>query len=366
MDTTTTTATATTSPKTNHRTRWAAIGAAVAVTLGAGSMSMVSADTSPEGAATFVGTDPCRILDTRDAPNRVNSFDTLGPSGTITVTASGDVGNCKAADGTAIPAAATGLQLNVTALGASAITDLRVYPGAGAPPTASNLNPYPGEPPVPNAVTVKLDGSDQFSIWNNQGNVDVLVDVVGYYTDEFTITGDEVKDSSLTKSDILDEPGVAYDATVHNPNLALSAGSSTVVGSVRLNVPADGLATVHADIAWSETTNGANDVATCQIVKAGETITNGEPYFRLNDSNGDTGWFSTSSSHRSFEVSTADNTGGIVNGFGVTFNLVCRELQGDITVSSAYLTAQYFPTNRTPSGLTVTIPAFPLAESENG
>ncbi|MEQ9162880.1 MAG: hypothetical protein RLN74_09245, partial [Ilumatobacter fluminis] len=204
METTTTTATATTSTTRNHRSGWAAFGAAVAVTLGAGGMSMVSmvsADTNPEGAATFVGTDPCRILDTRDAPNRVNSFDTLGPSGTITVTASGDVGNCKAADGTAIPAAATGLQLNVTALGASAITDLRVFPGAGAPPTASNLNPYPGEPPVPNAVTVKLDDSDRFSIWNNQGNVDVLVDVVGYYTDEFTITGDEVQNNTLTKVD---------------------------------------------------------------------------------------------------------------------------------------------------------------------
>ncbi|TDT17690.1 hypothetical protein BDK89_3301 [Ilumatobacter fluminis] len=347
--TTTTTATATTSATRNHRSGWAAFGAAVAVTLGAGGMSMVSADTSPEGAATFVGTDPCRILDTRDAPNRVNSFDTLGPSGTITVTASGDVGNCKAADGTAIPAAATGLQLNVTALGASAITDLRVFPGAGAPPTASNLNPYPGEPPVPNAVTVKLDDSDRFSIWNNQGNVDVLVDVVGYYTDEFTITGDEVQNNTLTKVDILDEAGAAYAGETLNPNIALDSDSTTV-GSVRLNIPADGLAIVHADIVWSEVNNGFNDVSNCQIVKAGSTYVNDDPYIRMNDNGGDTGYFDQSSGHRTFEVSTADNTGDVSTGFGVTFNLVCLELNGDMTVVSTYMTAEYVPTNRAPLG----------------
>lgn len=363
MDTTTTTA-ATTK---NHRTRWAAIGAAVAVTLGAGGMSMVSADTSPDGAATFVGTDPCRILDTRDAPNRVNTFDTLGPSGKITVTAMGDVGNCKAADGTAIPAAATGLQLNVTAVGASAITDLRVYPGAGDPPVASNLNPYPGEPPVPNAVTVKLDDSDRFSIWNNQGNVDILIDVVGYYTDEFTITGEEVENNSLTKDDILDEPGVAYNATVHSPNLALS-GTAQVTGSTRLRVPADGFVTVHADLNWIEGSVD-NDVATCQIVKNGSSINTAEQFFRLNDFDGGSSLYNSSSAHRTFPVSAADNTNGsIVNGFGADFNVVCRENTGAVSVGQVFVTAEYVPTNRTPSGLSITLPTIvlPLSENEAG
>lgn len=355
MDSTTTTATTK-----NHRTRWAAIGAAVAVTLGAGSMSMVSADTSPDGAATFVGTDPCRILDTRDAPNRVNTFDTLGPSGKITVTASGDVGNCKAAEGTAIPAAATGLQLNVTAVGASAITDLRVYPGAGDPPTASNLNPYPGEPPVPNAVTVKLDDSDQFSIWNNQGNVDILIDVVGYYTDEFTITGEEVQNNSLTKDDILDEPGLSYNLTANTGNVALTGGDDTV-GSVRLNIPAAGFVTVHADVNWTEG-SANNDMATCQIVKNGTAIVDGEQFFRLNDLDGDSIYYTTTSAHRTFPVSTSDNVGNVVSGFGATFNLVCDEQAGDINVGAVAMTATYMPTNRTPGGLVVTIPTLVLDE----
>ena len=45
------------------RSRWAAVGAAVAVTLGAGSMLAVNA--APSDPSSFVATTPTRILDTR-------------------------------------------------------------------------------------------------------------------------------------------------------------------------------------------------------------------------------------------------------------------------------------------------------------
>ena len=45
------------------------------------------------------------------------------------------------------------------------------------------MNPTPGQPPTPNAVNVDLDGAGDFSVFNNTGTVNVLIDVVGYYDD---------------------------------------------------------------------------------------------------------------------------------------------------------------------------------------
>jgi hypothetical protein len=160
------------------RSRWAALGAAAAVTLGAGGIGLVSA-TNPGEAAAFVPITPCRLVDTRPAPENVGGRATpLGADEAYTVSAHGDNGNC-----TGIPAGATGLELNVTALGASDPTFLTIYPNGAARPTSSNLNPVPGAAPTPNAVTADLSAGGQFDIYNLAGIVDVIVDVTGYYID---------------------------------------------------------------------------------------------------------------------------------------------------------------------------------------
>ena len=66
------------------------------------------------------------------------------------LTAHGSNGQC-----TGIPTDAVAVQLNVTALDASQGTFLTIW-GAGGQPNASSLNPAPGQPPVPNAVTTDL------------------------------------------------------------------------------------------------------------------------------------------------------------------------------------------------------------------
>ena len=60
-------------------------------------------------------------------------------------------------------------------------TFLTLFPATSARPNASHLNPAPGQPPTPNAVNVDLDPGGEFTIFNLQGNVHVIVDVVGYY-----------------------------------------------------------------------------------------------------------------------------------------------------------------------------------------
>jgi hypothetical protein len=158
------------------RTRWAAIGAAVAVTLGAGGIGLVSA-TSPSDASALVPIEPCRLFDTRPAFQVGPRSAPLGPNETFTTQATGDNGEC-----TGIPASATGLSMNVTAVDPSQATVLTIW-GAGARPNASSLNPTPGQPPTPNAVTSGLTGAGQLNVWNAFGSVHVIIDIVGYYTD---------------------------------------------------------------------------------------------------------------------------------------------------------------------------------------
>ena len=159
------------------RTRWAAIGAAVAVTLGAGGVGLVSA-TEPDGASTLVPITPCRVIDTRPEFNVGPKASPLGPGETHTVAAHGDNGDC-----TGIPSDAVGLSMNVTAVDATAPTFLTIWATGETQPTASSLNPTPGQPPAPNAVTTELSPGGEFDIFNLAGNVHVLADINGYYVD---------------------------------------------------------------------------------------------------------------------------------------------------------------------------------------
>jgi hypothetical protein len=160
------------------RSRWAAIGAAIAVALGGGGLGLAYATASSGERAIYLPINPCRLTDTRPAPDTVGARTTpLGTGETYTLAGWGNVGNCTLPNGTA------GLALNVTAVGATSPTYLTLWPSDGTRPLSSNLNPWPGQPPTPNAVNVDLSPTGQFNIFNLAGNVDVIIDVVGIYDD---------------------------------------------------------------------------------------------------------------------------------------------------------------------------------------
>ena len=71
--------------------------------------------------------------------------------------------------------------LNVTAVAPSAGSFLTVYPSGVGRPVASNLNFGPGEN-IPNLVSVKVGPDGNVVVYNDQGDVDVLFDVVGWFT----------------------------------------------------------------------------------------------------------------------------------------------------------------------------------------
>jgi len=172
------------SPRRGWRSRWAAIGAAVAVTLGAGSVALVNATGSP--ASTFVAVTPERVLDTRVG---------IGLEGPLTSPTGRNLrvtGNVATPTGstTVVPDGATAVAMNVTVIGPTADGFVSVRP-AGTPgaPTTSNLN-FTAGAIVPNAVTVALptSGTDAGTIeltYDAFGGVgpttELLIDVTGYF-----------------------------------------------------------------------------------------------------------------------------------------------------------------------------------------
>ena len=164
------------------RARWAAVGAAVAIILGAagiGSLNIANADVSEGDRPVFIPINPCRLVDTRPGDFTVGPrSNPIGPEETITVTAHGTNGECTGAS--TIPTDALSLSLNVTAVAPTSNTFLTFW-GDGPNPGTSNLNPRAGGAPTPNSVNTPLSTTGTFNIFNNRGEVNVIVDVNGYY-----------------------------------------------------------------------------------------------------------------------------------------------------------------------------------------
>jgi hypothetical protein len=162
------------------RTRWAAIGAAVAVTLGGGGLAWVDATSGP--ASSFVPVSPVRVLDTRTGLGLTGPFSS--PTGrNLQLT-----GSIPTSAGTqqVVPAGATAVVLNVTAVIPQTDGFISVRPaGQAGPPQTSSLNFAAGDV-IPNAVTVSMSAGGAVEItydaFGRPGpTTDVLADITGYY-----------------------------------------------------------------------------------------------------------------------------------------------------------------------------------------
>ena len=189
------------------RSRWAAIGAAVAVTLGAGGLISVNAanDTS-----SLVPITPERILDTRSS-DRVGSLDTAGAS---------DPYRLKITGTASIPSTGvTGVSLNVTAV-ETQTNDfggfVSVYPCASVSttkPDVSNMNFGSGQT-IANAVTVPVSADGYICLYV-YGTAHLLVDANGYYTQTSATPGEQgpagpvnrITDEQIARLAWYDDPG---------------------------------------------------------------------------------------------------------------------------------------------------------------
>lgn len=160
------------------RARWAALGAAVAVSIGAGGgIGLVNATVNSGERTVLVPITACRIADTRPASQVGPKASPVGPNETHTVSAHGTNGDC------ILPTDAVALSLNVTALNATSRSFVTIWANGTTRPLASSLNPAPGQPPTPNAVVTELSADGNFDVFNEAGSIDVIIDVNGYYAD---------------------------------------------------------------------------------------------------------------------------------------------------------------------------------------
>jgi hypothetical protein len=128
-------------------------------------------------ASTFTPITPCRLADTRPAPDLVGSRSApVGAGETVTFAVWGTNGNCT------IPSTATGVAMNATAVAPSAAGFVTIFPADAALPTTSNLNFVAGSPPTPNQVTVGLSTTGAIKAFNKFGSVALIIDIVGYYS----------------------------------------------------------------------------------------------------------------------------------------------------------------------------------------
>ena len=149
----------------------------------------------------YVPITPCRLFDTRPAPDNVGSRAApIGQQETFTVQVRGTNGNCD------IPSGAVGVAMNTTAVNGSSNSYLTVYPADAERPLASSLNWEAGQGPSPNQLNVTLAADGQISMFNNAGTVDVIGDIVGYYEDhnfdDRYYTKDQIDDGYYTKDQI--------------------------------------------------------------------------------------------------------------------------------------------------------------------
>lgn len=120
---------------------------------------------------------PCRVFDTRHgAGNCVTApavpLAPVGAGAVLAVKVTG-MGN--------VPADATAVVLNVTAVGATVPTIISVYPAAPTPPKVSNLN-VANSAPVPNLTVVPVGPGGVVDFYNRAGTVNLIADVSGYFS----------------------------------------------------------------------------------------------------------------------------------------------------------------------------------------
>ncbi|MEO1056461.1 MAG: hypothetical protein AAFY28_06040 [Actinomycetota bacterium] len=269
---------------------WLCTGAALAAAITVSGAATWSADAAPsDEEATYVATSGCRVFDYRPAPDQVGPRPQPLAAGEVyTQQITGGVGDCV---GTlSIPDDAVAVAMNVTAVGATAQTNLRLFPAdVTEVPTLSNLNVSAGQAPFPNKVDVALSPDGAIKLFNQNGSVSVLADIVGYYTTTgladintrlanleandtkqdsaiaanaaaVTAHGSAIAANAATTSDLITRQPFAQQERL---DAATSASSPTALVVMELDAPADGHFTLIASSNVYEDTAG--QTAYCSI-----------------------------------------------------------------------------------------------------
>jgi len=356
------------------------VAVTVTTPIGTTSSTLTLADTftyvTPADPEPYHPLTPDRICDTRTGQTKVacTGSTTLGPDGTLTVTAEGNGG---------VPASGvSAVVVNVTVADTTAQSHLTVFPGGQTEPTASNLNWVAGQT-VPNLVTVGLSTAGTFEAENLNGDADVIVDVEGYY-------GPGVAGAGLYNA--LSTPARICDTRAGNPSglsgstlsqcqgLAPTPGNSLTVGVDGLGgIPSTGVGAVVLNVtAIGATASGhltvypaANPVPLVSDVNftAGAAISNrvivpvgARGAVAIQSSNGDpnilvdvAGWFTDTSnaSATGTQFTPAVTPTRVCDTrSGLAYSTPCA---GDTVAAGTSLTATVANTDGIPSGVSAVV-----------
>jgi hypothetical protein len=125
---------------------------------------------SASGAGAFTAVGPNRILDTRANLGIAGHLGTTSKD--LQVTGTGGVPSANV----------SAVVFNLTVTNPTTSSYVSVWPTGASRPTASNINFYRGWTGA-NLVTVKTGTGGKVSFFNGAGTVDVIADVVGWYSD---------------------------------------------------------------------------------------------------------------------------------------------------------------------------------------
>jgi hypothetical protein len=131
------------------RSRWAAAGAAIAITFGGGGLLAASAQGNSSDMSALVPVVPVRVLDTRVETSPIR---TLGPGGVVTLSLVDSV-----------PAEATGASINLTVVNGTVGSYLTLFPTGTERPLASAIN-WADSLAHANSTMIKLGTNKSFDI----------------------------------------------------------------------------------------------------------------------------------------------------------------------------------------------------------
>jgi hypothetical protein len=208
------------------------LGAAVIAALGGGIAIAANAPTPqqvvspPSAPSELVGITPVRVLDTRGAsggPIGVPAAKKLGAGESIDVAVAG-VG--------AIPDNATSVAVNLTIdEDATLKSFLTVWPTGQTRPNASANNAEPGLV-MANSAIFQLGTDGKLSVFNQQGAVNVIMDVTGY----FVASGSTGTTTTTTTTTIAPTRAIQTDASTYTAGATVTVDGTGWTGCTNIQL----------------------------------------------------------------------------------------------------------------------------------
>jgi len=187
------------------------------------------------GAGGYRPVTPKRLLDTRYGTGAAKAR--VGTGSSIDVAVLGG--------STTVPSGALGVVLNVTGVAPTEGTYVTVFPAGEDRPVASNLNLRAGEV-RPNLVTAKVGEGGRVSLYNAAGSVDLVADVVGYYSTSdaealsfVAVDPQRIYDSRDLALPVAENSTVTVDGTATSSS-AVPEGARALVVNTTITEPSAG------------------------------------------------------------------------------------------------------------------------------